>query len=276
MNALQSFRAKCAKLRRGSTPLARVWQRAGYGTLGVAVFLGLWFAVGSTISAQPAMERFRDFVPLAAGRALLRLLGEGSFWYSVAASLRRVTFGILLATLIGLPLGILIGFFRPLKLITNTPIQFIRMISPLAWMPIALFIFREFESAIYFLITMATVWPVVINTALGVARVNPQWLRMARNQGATDFQLIRHVVLPAIVPYILTSLRLALGVAWIVLVPVEFLGVSSGLGYLINDARDTLEYDRLMAVVLSIGIIGFLLDSLIQFFQNMFRWSWTN
>lgn len=148
------------------------------------------------------------------------------------------------------------------------------MVSPLSWMPIALLIFASFEGAIYFLITMATIWPIMINTSLGVMHVNPSWIMMARNQGANDRQLITKIVIPAAIPYILTSLRLALGVAWIVLVPAEFLGVSSGLGYLINDARDTMEYDRLMAIVIAIGILGFVLDGSIQLMRKSLNWTW--
>jgi NitT/TauT family transport system permease protein len=150
------------------------------------------------------------------------------------------------------------------------------MISPLAWMPIALLIFASFESAIHFLVTVATVWPIILNTVAGVSRVNSQWINMARDQGAKDHHLMLHIVIPASVPYILTSLRLALGVAWIVLVPAEFLGVSSGLGYLINDARDTMEYDRLMAVVVAIGILGFLLDGAIQLTLRRLKWNWVS
>ena len=181
--------------------------------------------------------------------------------------------GIGLAFVLGMPSGLLIGYFRGVRIASYTPVQFIRMISPLSWMPIALLIFRTFESAIYFLITMATVWPIMLNTSLGVARVNPQWIQMARVQGARAHQIILRIILPASTPYILTSLRLALGVAWIVLVPVEFLGVSSGLGYLINDARDTMEYDRLMAIVVAIGVIGFLLDGSIQLLRRLSRWT---
>jgi NitT/TauT family transport system permease protein len=97
---------------------------------------------------------------------------------------------------------------------------------------------------------------------------------MALNQGASDIQLIRTIVIPSSLPHMLTSLRLALGVAWIVLVPAEFLGVSSGLGYLINDARDTMEYDKLMAMIIAIGIIGFILDRFFQKLQHRLNWSW--
>jgi len=250
--------------------------KIGYGLCGFSLFIAIWFIIGQLLFSQASFRQFNDMLPLPTLKALYGLLFDLHFWTSVAASLRRVLFGIFLALLIGLPIGLLIGFYRKLRLISNTPIQFLRMVSPLSWMPIALLLFASFESAIYFLITMATVWPIVLNTALGVSRVRPQWLDMARNQGASDTQLITHIIFPATLPYIFTSLRLALGVAWVVLVPVEFLGVSSGLGYLINDARDTLEYDRLMAMVLAIGVLGYVLDTCIGIVQRIFRWSWAD
>ncbi len=244
--------------------------------VGVGIFFLAWVVGGHLVFIRPQFSQFSGFLPEATLKALMKLLVGHTFWPSVLASLRRVIIGIGVAFLVGLPLGLLIGYFKKLRTITYTPIQFVRMISPLSWMPIALLIFTTFESTIYFLITMATVWPIILNSSLGVSRVNPQWIKMAKNQGATDVQVLLHIILPASIPYILTSLRLALGVAWIVLVPVEFLGVSSGLGYIINDARDTMEYDRLMAIVMAIGMIGFILDGSIQLVQKVFRWNWVN
>jgi NitT/TauT family transport system permease protein len=188
--------------------------------------------------------------------------------------LKRVLIGIGIAAIMGVPIGILVGFYPRFRGLSYAPIQFVRMISPLSWMPIAILLFASFESAIYFLIVMATICPIILNTTIGVLNINPQWIKMALNQGANNFQLIKTIVIPFSLPYMLTSLRLALGVAWIVLVPAEFLGVSSGLGYLINDARDTMEYDKLMAMIIAIGILGFSLDRLIQKFQHTFSWSW--
>ena len=146
-----------------------------------------------------------------------------------------------------MPLGILIGRSGIARQITNVPFQFLRMISPLSWMPIAILAFSTWEGAIVFLIAVAAVWPVLFSTAAGVRRIDPAWFKVARNLGANPFHLLTAVILPAIAQDILTGIRLALGVGWIVLVPAEYLGVKSGLGYAINDARDTLEYDRLAA-----------------------------
>ncbi len=253
--------------------ISGLYGKIAYGVLGILALTLVWWCCGYFYFSRPGFEQFSGFLPLPTVIALFHLVSDPDFWGSVLASLRRVGIGISLAFLMGLPIGLFIGFYRRLQLITYPPMQFVRMISPVSWMPIALLVFASFESAIYFLITMATIWPVIINTTLGVSSVNRQWVNMARNQGARNYQLILHIVLPSSIPHILTSLRLALGVAWIVLVPAEFLGISSGLGYIINDARDTMEYDRLMAAVIAIGIIGYLIDGLIHLVQKSITWS---
>ena len=171
-----------------------------------------------------------------------------------------------------MPIGILIGRSGTARQITNVPFQFLRMISPLSWMPIAILAFSTWEGAIVFLIAVAAVWPVLFSTAAGVRRIDPAWFKVARNLGANPFHLLTVVILPAIAQDILTGIRLALGVAWIVLVPAEYLGVKSGLGYAINDARDTLDYDRLAAVVLIVGLIGFALDAGLQRLIQRLSW----
>lgn len=257
-----------------SSPRRPTAVKLGYWLLGIVCFMGLWALIGWIVLNRPNYQQFSGFMPIPTLKALYGLLAEYTFWNSALSSVRRVVFGIMQAFIVGLPVGLLIGFYGKLRTITYPPVQFLRMISPLSWMPIALILFASFESAIYFLITMATIWPIILNTSLGVSRVNPKWIQMARNQGAKNYHLLRYIVLPASIPYVLSSLRLALGVAWIVLVPAEFLGVSSGLGYIINDARDTMEYDRLMAIVIAIGIIGFFLDGILQLLQKRLNWTW--
>lgn len=242
--------------------------------IGLAVFICLWAAAAGFIFTRPGFEQFHGFLPGPTLKALVAAARESRFWISVFASLKRILIGISLAAIIGVPAGIIVGFYPTLRSLSYSPIQFVRMISPLSWMPIALLLFTSFESAVYFLIVMATICPIILNTTIGVLNINPQWIKMALNQGASNFQLIKTIVIPASLLYMLTSLRLALGVAWIVLVPAEFLGVSSGLGYLINDARDTMEYDKLMAMIIAIGILGFALDRMIQRLQHTFSWSW--
>ena len=138
------------------------------------------------------------------------------------------------------------------------------MISPLSWMPLAVMAFGIGDQPVYFLLAVGAVWPIMLNTAAGVHAMNRQWIRLANSLCASRAETIRLVILPAISPQVLTGLRLALGVVWVVLVPAEMLGVSSGLGYFVLDTRDRLAYSELMAAILVIGLIGFALDSLIK------------
>ena len=240
---------------------------------GVLIFLGAWYLGGQWVANNPDTQNFADFAPEPTIKALSELLTTGSLIENSLPSLKRIFMGIMIALAIGIPLGVAIGRFTLLNDSTHLPFQFLRMISPLAWMPIAVLIYPTWDSAIIFLITMAAVWPLILSSAAGVKRIEPSWFTVARNLGASEFQIITKVILPAVLYDIVNGLRLAIGIAWVVIVPAEFLGVSSGLGYAINDARDTLEYDTLAAYVVAIGFIGYILDSSCGYLTKKINWS---
>ena len=240
---------------------------------GVLIFLGAWYLGGQWVANNPDTQNFADFAPEPTIKALSDLLTTGSLIENSLPSLKRIFLGIIIALAIGIPLGVAIGRFTLLNDSTHLPFQFLRMISPLAWMPIAVLIYPTWDSAIIFLITMAAVWPLILSSAAGVKRIDPSWFTVARNLGASEFQIITKVILPAVLYDIVNGLRLAIGIAWVVIVPAEFLGVSSGLGYAINDARDTLEYDTLAAYVVAIGFIGYILDSSCGYLTKKINWS---
>ncbi|WP_421851605.1 ABC transporter permease [Oricola sp.] len=244
----------------------------GYAVLGMALLLLFWWIGGLMVQNNPATMAFADFAPAPALDRLADMLASGEAAAMTVPSLERVLMGMAIAIAIGVPIGILVGRVAVLREITNIPFQFLRMISPLSWMPIAVMAFATWEGAIVFLIAVAAVWPILFSTAAGLRRIDPSWFKVARNLGARPWHMLLVIILPAISQDILTGIRLALGVAWIVLVPAEYLGVTSGLGYAINDARDTLEYDRLAATVVIIGVIGFLLDFACQ--QAISKLSW--
>ncbi len=244
----------------------------GYGIIGIGFLVLVWQGIGLIIFNQPGYEQFRDFMPVPAFKALFQLFSSPEFWQSAAASLRRVGIGLGFAFLFGFSWGIIRGFSEKIRQITHLPMQFVRMVSPLSWMPIAIFLLPTFEQAIYFLIMMASVWPIMQTTTQGIKSVPPDWTHMARIQGASKMQLLTKVLLPSALPYVLNGLRLALGIAWIILVPAEYLAINNGLGYLINDARDTMEYDRLMALVVAIGMLGFILDWIFRYLGRRFDW----
>ena len=240
--------------------------------IGMAGLLALWWLGGRYVASNPNMMAFTNFAPAPTLARLSQMFASGEVINMALPSLSRVGYGLFYATAIGVPTGILVGRGRRVHEITNVPFQFMRMISPLAWMPIAVMLFATWDAAIIFLITMAALWPILFSTAAGVRRIDPAWLKVARNLGAKPFHMLFTVILPAIAIDVLTGIRLALGVACIVLVPAEYLGVSSGLGYAINDARDTLDYSRLAATVVVIGMIGFTLDALAGLLVKKFNW----
>jgi NitT/TauT family transport system permease protein len=251
---------------------ATLMTTVGYPAVGIAVLLALWWFGGYLIASNPDTESFADFAPAPAFGALADLVASGGLWDTVMPSLYRIGMGLLWAALIGVPMGVAIGTIGSLREITHVPFQFLRMISPLAWMPIAVLAFASWDNAIIFLITIAAVWPILFSTAHGVKRVDPLWFKVARNLGADSFQMLRRIIMPAIAQDIFAGIRLAVGVAWIVLVPAEYLGVTSGLGYAINDARDTLEYETLASIVIIIGVIGFFLDGICMWLIKRFSW----
>jgi NitT/TauT family transport system permease protein len=133
-------------------------------------------------------------------------------------------------------------------------------------------VFAGWNQAIIFLIAIGAVWPVMFSTAAGLSKVDPAWFKVARNLGAKPWHVVTQIIVPAIAFDVLTGIRLALGVGWIVLVPAEFLGVTSGFGYTIQDARESLEYEKLMAMLLVIGAVGYVLDSICLALIKRYSW----
>lgn len=205
-----------------------------------------------------------SFTPESTFRALVQLASTGELWPHLWASVRRVAQGLGVAAAIGIPIGILHGFIPRFDRTTAVIFQFVRMISPLAWMPIAVMLLGVGDAPVLFLITVAAVWPLLLGASAGVHAVDKANLLLARSLCATPLETIRRIVIPSIIPHLLTGLRLAMGIAWIVLVPAEMLGVRAGLGYYILDTRDRLAYSELLAVLLVIGLIGYLFDTFLK------------
>ncbi len=243
-----------------------------YWAAGLFILFVLWWIGGYLIEINPNTTNFKDFGPIPTFQAFPELWAEGKIQAAVKTSGARLGIGLLIAVVVGIPIGILLGRSKIFRQLSNSPFQLIRMISPLSWEPIAVIVFATWNGAIVFLIAIAAVWPIVFATAAGLAKVDPAWFKVAKNLGAKPWHMVTQIILPAIMFDILTGVRLALGVAWIVLVPAEFLGVTSGLGYSIADARETLSYDQLTAMVLTIGIMGYILDSSCAMLIKRYSW----
>ncbi len=228
--------------------------------LGLGLVVGGWWLATEVVAAPGSFAS--RFAPGPAVRTLGELITSGMLWSHLWASAQRVAAGLALAALVGIPLGIAVGSLRWVNRMLGPVVQVLRMVSPLAWMPLALLVFGAGTRSVVFLVVMAATWPILLSTADGVARLDPRWLQVGRSLGASRGELFRFVVWPGVRPRVLGGLRLAVGVAWIVLVPAEMLGVDSGLGYAILDARDRLDYSALMAMLLAIALSGVVLDVL--------------
>ena len=216
--------------------------------------------------------------PLDTFYAFGELIESQRLWGDIAASLFRVTWGFLLAAGVGIPLGLVVGWSTRTFRALNPIIQGLRPISPIAWIPIAILWFGIGDGAGVFLIFLSSFFPITVGTMAAVRNISLVHQRSAMNFGVKGFDLFRRVVLPAALPQIITSLRIALGVAWLVIVAAEMVGMDTGLGYLINDARNAgSRYDLVVATMIMIGLIGILLDFLIRRLEvfDEVRWGYT-
>lgn len=213
--------------------------------------------------------------PLDTWYAMGELIDSDRLPGDIAASLFRVTWGFLLAAAVGIPLGLVIGWSTRGFQALNPIVQGLRPISPIAWIPIAILWFGIGDGAGVFLIFLSTFFPITVGTTAAVRNISRVHRRSAENFGVRGLALFRSVVLPASLPQIITSLRIALGVAWLVIVAAEMVGMDSGLGYLINDARNAgSRYDLVAATMLLIGAIGIVLDFLIRRLETFDEVRW--
>jgi len=181
----------------------------------------------------------------------------------LAYSLARVLSGYLLAALVAVPLGFLIGMSRTVYRALDPFIQVLKPISPLAWMPLALYTIRDAGVSAVFVIFICSVWPMLINTAFGVASVRQDWLNVARTLEVPRLRTALQVVLPAAAPTIMTGMRISIGIAWLVIVAAEMLIGGTGIGYFVWNEWNNLSIANIICAILLIGLVGMLLDAIL-------------
>lgn len=186
--------------------------------------------------------------------------GDLGLGWLLLASLRRVLLGFLLGAVVAIPVGFLIGMSKQAMLAINPIIQIFKPVSPLAWLPIALAIFNLADPSAIFVIFITSLWPTIINTALGVSSVSQDYIDVARVLEMPKWRRITKIILPASLPYIFTGLRISLGIAWLVIVAVEMLTGGIGIGFFVWDEWNRLNLSSVFLAVLVIGITGLLLD----------------
>ncbi|MBW4422168.1 MAG: nitrate ABC transporter permease [Myxacorys californica WJT36-NPBG1] len=233
-----------------------------YPALGFLGILLLWYGIASLrheLMPYPheAIANNLDFIMHPFYQ---RGAGDLGIGWLLLASLRRVLLGFLLGAVVAIPLGFLIGMYRPALLALNPIIQILKPVSPLAWLPIALAIFNLAEPSAIFVIFITSLWSTIINTALGVSSVSKDYLDIARVLEMPPWRRVYKIILPASLPYIFTGLRISLGIAWLVIVAVEMLTGGVGIGFFVWDEWSRLNLSSVFLSVFVIGVTGLLLD----------------
>ncbi len=187
--------------------------------------------------------------------------------WNLLVSLRRVAIGYTAASLIAVPLGVLIGISPVASKAFNPYVQLLKPVSPLAWLPIGLYLFRDSEKTGIFIILISSVWPTLVNTAFGVANVSKDYLNVAKTLGASKWRTISRVIIPAALPNIVSGLRISMGIAWLVIVAAEML-LGTGLGYFIWNEWNNLYLPNILVAIIIIGFVGIILDQIFAYIER--------
>lgn len=235
----------------------------------LAAIIALWWGV-VVFTKSPIFPTPWQVVTGAA-----ELAEDGTLWEHISASLARVGIGFIVATAFALPLGLWMGRVESVYRTLNPVFQILRPISPIAWIPIAILWFGIGDLAPVYLIFIASVFPMILQTAAGVHTIEKRYLNAAENFGVSRFTLFRRVIIPAVLPEVIVGMRIGLGVAWLVVVAAEMIALHSGLGYMIMDSRNAgNRYDLVVAGMVIIGLIGLSLDGIMRLLENLKSVRW--
>lgn len=258
---------------RFSRPLRDVVQRIVPAILGLGLLVVAWQLAAINSKGFPT--------PLSTLDSALTLFADpfyndgpndmGIGW-NVLASLRRVAIGFGLAALVGIPLGFLIGRFVFISRMFTPLIALLRPVSPLAWLPIGLLLFQKAEPASSWTIFISSIWPMVINTAEGVKRIPADYLNVARVLQLSEWTVMRRILFPAVLPAVLTGVRLSIGIAWLVIVAAEMLTGGVGIGFWIWNEWNNLNVENILIAIVIIGVVGLLLEQGLMLIARRFSW----
>ena len=253
----------------------RTLTRMAAPVLGFAFFLLVWQAVAHSGDKQlpgPAVV-WDAAVKLFSDPFYVNGPNDQGIGWNVLSSLQRVAVGFGLAAVVGIPLGFLIGRFAVFNQMLDPIISLLRPVSPLAWLPIGLMVFKAANPAAIWTIFICSIWPMVINTAAGVRQVPQDYLNVARVLNLSELTIIRKILFPAVLPYMLTGVRLAVGTAWLVIVAAEMLTGGQGIGFWLWDEWNNLNVAHILIAIFVIGGVGLLLETLLVAVARRFDYS---
>ena len=239
-----------------------VWLALLPPVFGLGFLVALWAAVSmATAGSIPTpADTFRQAVGIFSDPFYSNGPNDQGIGWNVLSSLQRVAIGFGMAAIVGIPTGFLIGRFAFLSRMFNPLISLLRPVSPLAWLPIGLLVFKGANPAAIWTIFICSIWPMIINTAVGVQRVPSDYMNVARVLNLSEWKIITKILLPAVLPYMLTGVRLAVGTAWLVIVAAEMLTGGVGIGFWVWDEWNNLNVKNIIIAIFVIGIVGLVLE----------------
>ncbi|KFI08632.1 nitrate ABC transporter permease [Massilia sp. BSC265] len=254
-------RKPAAVAARGAQPLARAVLLVLPPLAGIALVLLAWQIIASRNAAFPTPQAtLQEALALFADPFYRNSPNDQGIGWNVLASLKRVALGFGLAALVGIPLGFMIGRVRFIGGMFAPIISLLKPVSPLAWLPIGLLVFKSADPAAIWSIFICSIWPMVINTAVGVQRVPQDYMNVARVLNLSEWKVLTKILLPSALPYILTGVRLAIGTAWLVIVAAEMLTGGVGIGFWVWDEWNNLNVAHIIIAIVIIGVVGLLLE----------------
>jgi nitrate/nitrite transport system permease protein len=241
--------------------------------LGIAVFVLLWEILSLTSKGFPGpVPTFVEAVKIFSDPFYHNGPNDQGIGWNVWNSLKRVGLGFGLAALVGIPLGFMIGRFKFLSGMFAPIISLLKPVSPLAWLPIGLLIFKAANPAAIWAIFICSIWPMIINTAVGVQRVPQDYMNVARVLNLSEWKILTRVLFPAVLPYMLTGVRLAIGTAWLVIVAAEMLTGGVGIGFWVWDEWNNLNVPHILIAIFVIGVVGLLLELMLVAIAKRFTY----
>lgn len=242
--------------------LRGVWMAVLPPLLGLGLLVGLWELVSvSTGKSIPSpAETFRQALDVFSDPFYSKGPNDQGVGWNVLSSLQRVAIGFGMAAAVGIPAGFMIGRFTFLSRMFNPLISLLRPVSPLAWLPIGLLVFKGANPAAIWTIFICSIWPMIINTAVGVQRVPQDYMNVARVLNLSEWKIFTKILFPAVLPYMLTGVRLAVGTAWLVIVAAEMLTGGVGIGFWVWDEWNNLNVTNIIIAIFVIGMVGLVLE----------------
>lgn len=239
-----------------------LWLKVLPPLFGLGFLVGLWAVVsmGTGASIPSPAETFKQAVTVFSDPFYSKGPNDQGIGWNVLSSLKRVAMGFGMAALVGIPLGFMIGRFTFLSRMFNPLISLLRPVSPLAWLPIGLLVFKGANPAAIWTIFICSIWPMIINTAVGVQRVPSDYMNVARVLNLSEWKIVTKILFPAVLPYMLTGVRLAVGTAWLVIVAAEMLTGGVGIGFWVWDEWNNLNVKNIIIAIFVIGTVGLLLE----------------